>query len=56
MLSGAGLKKFRTYLKIQVGHGWSLEGRIGNNIPTFGGIGSVHFYTYPISSHLGKIY
>ena len=27
MLSGAVLKQFRTYLKSQVGHGWSVEGR-----------------------------
>ena len=27
MLSGAVLKQFRTYLKSQVGHGWSLAGR-----------------------------
>jgi len=27
MLSGALLKQFRTYLKSQVGHGWSVEGR-----------------------------
>ena len=27
MLSGAGLKQFRTYLNSQVGHGWSVEGR-----------------------------
>ena len=27
MLSGAVLKQFRTYLKSQVGHGWSAEGR-----------------------------
>ncbi|KGF87182.1 hypothetical protein PROCH_0768 [Prochlorococcus marinus str. EQPAC1] len=27
MLSGAELKQFRTYLKSQVGHGWSVEGR-----------------------------
>jgi len=26
MLSGAVLKQFRTYLKSQVGHGWSEEG------------------------------
>jgi len=25
MLSGAFQKQFRTYLKIQVGHGWSVE-------------------------------
>tara|TARA_B100000989_G_C19239560_1_gene343405 strand:- start:450 stop:554 length:105 start_codon:yes stop_codon:yes gene_type:complete len=25
MLSGAVLKQFRTYLKSQVGHGWSVE-------------------------------
>ena len=27
MLSGTVLKQFRTYLKSQVGHGWSVEGR-----------------------------
>ena len=27
MLSGAVLKQFRSYLKSQVGHGWSVEGR-----------------------------
>ena len=27
MLSGTLLKQFRTYLKSQVGHGWSVEGR-----------------------------
>ena len=27
MLSGTLLKQFRTYLKSQVGHGWSAEGR-----------------------------
>ena len=27
MLSGAVLKQFRTYLKSQIGHGWSVEGR-----------------------------
>ena len=27
MLSGPVLKQFRTYLKSQVGHGWSVEGR-----------------------------
>ena len=27
MLSGSILKKLRTYLKSQVGHGWSAEGR-----------------------------
>ncbi len=27
MLSGSVLKQFRTYLKSQVGHGWSVEGR-----------------------------
>ena len=27
MLSGSVLKQFRTYLKSQVGHGWSAEGR-----------------------------
>tara|TARA_Y100001978_G_C23304823_1_gene251084 strand:+ start:81 stop:200 length:120 start_codon:yes stop_codon:yes gene_type:complete len=27
MLSGAILKQFRTYLKSQVGYGWSVEGR-----------------------------
>ena len=27
MLSGAVLKQFRTYLKIQVGHSWSVEER-----------------------------
>ncbi|MAO02881.1 MAG: hypothetical protein CMD05_08200 [Flavobacteriales bacterium] len=26
MLSGGVLKQFRTYLKSQVGHGWSVEG------------------------------
>ena len=30
MLSGAVLKQFRTYLKSQVGHGWSVEGRKSN--------------------------
>ena len=29
MLSGTVLKQFRTYLKSQVGHGWSVEGRNG---------------------------
>ena len=27
MLSGPVLKQFRTYLKSQVGNGWSVEGR-----------------------------
>ncbi len=27
MISGAVLKQFRSYLKSQVGHGWSVEGR-----------------------------
>ena len=27
MLYGTVLKQFRTYLKSQVGHGWSVEGR-----------------------------
>ena len=27
MLSGTVLKQFRTYLKSQVGYGWSVEGR-----------------------------
>ena len=27
MISGPVLKKFRTYLKSQVGNGWSVEGR-----------------------------
>ena len=27
MISGTVLKQFRTYLKSQVGHGWSVEGR-----------------------------
>ena len=27
MLSGAILKQFRNYLKSQVGHGWTVEGR-----------------------------
>ena len=27
MLSGAVLKQFRTYLKSQVGNGWSMDGR-----------------------------
>ena len=27
MFSGTLLKQFRTYLKSQVGHGWSVEGR-----------------------------
>ena len=38
MLSGAVLKQFRTYLKSQVGHGWSVErrkskGRIFTRVP-----------------------
>ena len=38
MISGAVLKQFRTYLKSQVGHGWSVErrkskGRIFTRVP-----------------------